>query len=256
MTIARASTLAVALAATLFAVGCERPRPVLLCHNSNCVGTLDASRDDTMPALQASLELGPAVLDGVEIDAVWQDNDCHFAHDAGDPAAPLLVDALDVVVDYLKRMGPPHSGVTFTLLLELKGAGDANADLDRCVGRAVNSLERVSHDVPIQLLISSFDQKLLKARALQRVAAPLNMQLGAEIWTTSDLGPLRSTLDFVSVTPSDTDAPAYGRYADQGYDVALWNEGVTPTFLDAVALHSPRYVSVGEAALMRAWIGN
>jgi hypothetical protein len=247
--------IAAALAVAALA-GCDRPRPVLLCHNSNCVGTLDASRDDTMPALQASLALGPAVLDGVEIDAVWQDNDCHFAHDVGDPAAPLLVDALDVVVDYLKRVGPPHSGATFTLLLELKSAGDANADLDRCVSRAVNTLERVSHEVPIQLLISSFDQKLLKTRALKRVAAPLNMQLGAEIWTTSELGALRSSLDFVSVTPSDTDAPAYARYADQGYDVALWNEGVTPTFLDAVALHAPRYVSVGEAAVMRAWIGN
>jgi hypothetical protein len=240
----------------LLAVACNRPQPVVICHNGNCTGDADSSHDDTMEALQDSLALGPAIIDGVEIDAVWQDDDCHFAHDVGQADAPLLTVPIATIISYLQENGEPLSGVPFTILLELKAAGRSNAKLDKCANRAVMLLENVSTTTPIHLLISSFDERLLRSKVFKKNPAAkfLDIHFGAEIWPTTELNSLHDDLNFVSVTPSDTSSPSYGTIIDQGFDTALWNEGVTPTLLDDVMLHSPRYVSVGEAAVMRAWI--
>ena len=109
--------------------------------------------------------------------------------------------------------------------------------------------------MPIAILISSFDQKLLSSPALVRENAMLKPKLGAESWTTSELSAISTRLDFVSVTPDDLVSPAFARYRDHGFEVALWNEQATPQFLDSVQFQAPQYVSVGEVALMRAWIG-
>lgn len=235
--------------------GCNRPSPVVICHNSNCTGALDPDRDDTLAALEQSLALGPAVLDGVEVDAVWQAGACHFAHEAGHRDAPLLAEPLHLIVEYLQQQGSPHSGAAFTLLLELKSSSEADADLGKCAVQALDIFRPLAATMPIEVLVSSFDQKVLGSLALAHEDDLLHPKVGAELGTTTKLSTINRHLDFVSTTPDALLSPAFASYRDQGFEVALWNEQVTPQFLDAVQFHTPQYVSVGEAAMMRGWIG-
>src|SRR5688500_3488493 len=79
------------LAAAAALAGCvDRPRDTrVMCHNANCVGPADPSRDDRLDSLAASLALtydGRPLLDGVEIDVFWHGASarCLFAHDQND----------------------------------------------------------------------------------------------------------------------------------------------------------------------------
>src|SRR3954469_25491180 len=75
-------------------VACDRPSPLLICHNSNCTGP-DVQRDDTLPALDEAMRQtynGLPVLDGVEIDTFWYgaESRCLFAHDPPHGASEIL----------------------------------------------------------------------------------------------------------------------------------------------------------------------
>ena len=75
--------LAILLAGLL---GCDRARPILICHNANCVEPADPEADDTIESLRASLALewaGKPAMDGIEIDLIWDriGDRCLFAHD-------------------------------------------------------------------------------------------------------------------------------------------------------------------------------
>src|SRR5665647_3157005 len=68
---ARSSVVAIALAVV---AACDRPETLVICHNGNCVGTADPRKDDTLEALQASLDLqwhGRPAIDGIELDTMW-----------------------------------------------------------------------------------------------------------------------------------------------------------------------------------------
>ncbi len=100
--------------------------------------------------------------------------------------------------------------------------------------------------------ISSFSPALLDA-----VAADPGWHGGSLV--AELLPPTRASLDGfhvsgVSVDPFQLDAEAFERFSDLGVDVALWSDLVTPEMLDWIASESPRWVDVGDAALVRSWI--
>src|SRR5687767_8639109 len=96
------------LLAILAVAACDRPHPLLICHNSNCAEPADAVNDDTLEALRESLAVtvnGKPAIDGVEVDLFWRasDDTCIFAHDIefNTDKTQLASEAADVVAFHL-----------------------------------------------------------------------------------------------------------------------------------------------------------
>ena len=220
-----------------------RPQPLLVCHNAHCTGD-GPFEDDTLAALDASLALGDTVLDGVEIDFAWSDR-CVFAH-APDPAAPDAMEPVARIAPYVASHGTA-SGEPFVLYIELKPGGDPPADaLAACAVEAARAVPGA------QVVVSSFSPDLTAAYARQ--AGP-DARVAAELLppTRTDLSRF-TPLSAVSVDPLEIDRDAIDRYRDLGLDVALWGDLVTPELFDWITATEPRYVSVGDAPLVRAWM--
>jgi hypothetical protein len=245
------SEVVLALAALALGAGCApRPRPLVICHNSNCAGA-PSSDDDTIGALDASMTAEAEVFDGTEIDLVWQGGGCVFAHGV-DATAPVGWDvAADHVATYLAAHPTTPSGEPFVVWIELKpGGAPPPAALARC---ALDVDARIAHAAPIQRVVSSFSPDLLAA-----VAADPRWPGGdlvAELLppTRADLAGF--AISGVSVDPVEIDRAAFARYGDLGLAVAMWADVVTPELLDWVKEENPRWVDVGDAAVVRAWIG-
>src|SRR5688572_5907147 len=66
----------VAVLAAVLAGACvvERHQALVVCHNSNCAGPPDPTRDDSLEAMYDSLALrdeGRPTIDGIEVDTLW-----------------------------------------------------------------------------------------------------------------------------------------------------------------------------------------
>src|SRR5687767_14732055 len=121
----------VAGCAALFLLGCGRPSARVMCHNANCAGPPDPSRDDTLDALAQSLALehgGRPLLDGMEIDVFWHGDGnggagrCVFAHDIDTASdAEDAMRAAEVIASYLGTRAPrSFDGGPFIIRMELK----------------------------------------------------------------------------------------------------------------------------------------
>lgn len=224
-------------ALVLLAACMSRPHPLVICHNANCTGA-SSDRDDTLGALDASLATETGAFDGLEIDFAWQDGRCVFAH------APEL-DAPDARAAAERIAAAPGR---FALYVELKPAGDPPpAEFAAC---ALDAIRRIPYR---ELAVSSFSPALLDA-----VAADPAWPGGALV--AELLPPTRADLDGfhvtgVSVDPFQVDRAAFARFHDLGLAIALWSDVVTPELLDWIDAEAPRWVSVGDASLVRAWIG-
>lgn len=239
------------LALLALCAGCERPAQVaVICHNANCTPAHDADRDDTLAALEASLALGPAVLDGVELDLVF-DGACGFAHDLDAPAEDPA-EAAARVAEYVRAHGEP-----FHLMIELKrGATDLDAHAD-C---ALDVFEAVEAARDVDVIFESFEPAALRALAA-RPRFPGDARLGAALSIPAPLGYSHTLDDFDDVPLDVVDVhPAFTSPADRrvydglGLEVALWTEGVDTELFDALLADPPAYVVTSEAPLVRAWL--
>jgi len=280
----RIATAAIALCA---ATGCDRPNPIVICHNANCAGPVDLSRDDTLPALRESLALtydGRPAIDGVEIDLVWDAASarCVFAHDppASDASPPGAEETTHVLVDYLEGPGEVSwNGDCFYVKIELKGAvarnGRGHTPSERdlhadCVLEQLALLDDAAARTgrAVEVIFDSADPALLDALrarptwppqlASDRVRVRLAADFGAPAPFGSDTQPLRgfADIDIVEIHPSWLTDAAYQAYVSLGVDLNIWMFSATTETFAAIERFDPEYIGTGEVPLLRRWLEN
>ncbi len=260
---------------------CDRPQPLVVCHNANCAEPVDPASDDTLDALRASLALeldGRPVIDGVELDSFWRGADgmCLFAHDLdGANEPPATAPALELAT-YFARSGPiSYSDKPFTILLELKSHVSADkadrhtpeqrASHAACAWEiyAVIASAAVAHNRDVHVLFSAFAPELLTAviaatpastpvafgySAIQGVPAPLDNQ-------TRPLGdyagiPLE-VIEFHANWLLDAQYEATLGYRAK---LAMFVFALTGESLASIEQYDPYFVSTNEARLLRRWL--
>jgi len=268
--------------ALLGLVACDRPSQIaLICHNANCVAPRDQDDDDTLSALDDSLALGPAVLDGMEVDLSWvrAEDRCVFAHDLDGDGWPDASEAVDRVAGYVRAHGPGAAhGDRFHVMIELKRAVDDGgtrhtADERRafadCALDAYDVIRDAALDVaqPLGVLFDSFEPDLLRALTASprwpgaardgltqvRLAAAFSVPEPLHYSHTLD-DFTGVALDVVDVYPRFTASADRRIYDSLGYEVSLWTEGVDTELFDALSSDPPVYTVVSEAALVRGWL--
>lgn len=272
------SDAACALVAVL-AAACDRGSPAVVCHNSNCAGEIDSTRDDTLPAMRESLALdyhGRPPFDGVEIDTFWDgSNDrCLFAHGHEQVAdAPPAIDAAGELAAFILASDRPSFGERFLLKVELKGEVGPDfephdqEDLAPHVDCALEVVDIVraaaaASAVPLDVLVDTADPALARA-AVRRPGWDASGAL-----LCADFGaprPLTSYTERLSEFPSrDLDAAEFypGLITDAQLEVfrsldltiGLWMFIATTDVLDGIEHIDPDYVVTNEAMLLRRWI--
>ncbi len=268
--------------------GCDRPTFIILCHNANCAGPPDPSRDDTLETLQESLRLehdGRPVLDGVELDIFWHGaaNDgrgrCVFAHDID--AAVESVDASAAAEHVAAFMEEPraisHNGERFYIRLELKGQvgslGDGHSDLQYAQHAAcaldLLSIFEAATERGERLLVVIFDSpEPIMLQAVTRDErwpgrgqhGRVQLQLSADFVDSMPTGlALQRLEDF----PDVDDVVFHGGWISDGHyqafrslDLALtlWMFSATVETFGAIERLEPDAVLTSEAPLMRRWM--
>jgi hypothetical protein len=261
--------------------------PALICHNSNCVEPANPDEDDTVEALQASLDLtaddGRPLIDGVEIDTFWHGEDarCLFAHDLerpGDyPEVGAAVDVINAWLDERHAAGLPlsHEGRAFQVFVELKGhvareksARHSPAQRALHADCAVSVLwalgDAATADArPLKVVFTSFDPALLGAvhEALADVDSGnlVEVRLGGLFGIPPPLDsqtlPLSAfadvPLDVVSIHPHWVRQAATAAFSSQELEVGYWMFSAVPETLQAIRAHAPAFVTTSEARLLR-----
>jgi hypothetical protein len=277
--------LAVVVGLGLALAACERPSPALICHNANCSGSVESSRDATLPALDASLALrddGRPLFDGIEIDLFWDGAaaGCRFAHDF-DPAAPPASVAAGRVAEHLATSrDATWSGEPFHLFLDLKAhVGASKRSRHSAAQRALHAacaldVVAVVRDGAragghaLEVVFTSRSPELLAAVAAESRFAELStgqveLRLGGDIgiprplsgetWPLSDFG----TSLGLEVMAYSADFMTQGQYqAMRALDLELaqWMNTTTIEALDGIERYRPEYVLSSEVPLVRSWL--
>lgn len=271
--------------------GC-RPdtKPLVICHNANCVEPANPDEDDTAAALTASLALQDdddvPLIDGVEIDTFWNGAEarCLFAHDLAGSDEPDAVAAVDVINAHLSERfarGAPltHSGESFMLFVELKGhvgeaKSDKHSDEEQALhaGCAVDVFEAfagpaVAEARPARVVFTSFEpallgavQDALDARAVNEPLVPVRLTalfgipppLDSQTLPIADFGDV--DLGGVSIHPQWTRTTSQASFDSLGLDVGYWMFSAVPETLAAIDAHQPSFVTTSEATFMRRWL--
>jgi hypothetical protein len=256
----------------------------VICHNANCAGPPDPSRDDTLGALRASLALtyeGRPVLDGAELDVFWHGKTgrCLFAHDANSTEPAEARAAAEEIGRHLQRPGDVSwNGERFYIRMELKGFVGGSFDDKHSpeqarahAGCAIDLFEVFDRAAArggrsIVVIFDSSSPQLLRAVTAH------------ERWPGKTPNPrvqTRLSADFVDSTPSGlarqklSDFPAVddvvfhaGWVADGHYQafrsldlqMTLWMFSATAETFGAIARLEPDAVLTSEAPLLRRWI--
>ena len=278
---AAASDLVIAALAAAAACGCDRATPLLVCHNANCAGTVDAARDDTMSALADSLALtvdGRAPFDGVEIDLLWHGSEerCLFAHgfDQADATPVPVADAADAVAAYLLGTDEPTwNRELFVLYLELKGEvgpgyrGHEADDVAPHVECAFDAIARVRAAATaaghrLEAVIDSSEPEMLHAAVdhpgWDGADALLSADFGAPALVSADTHALSDfpseALDMVAVYPGLVTDAQMEAFRSLGVDLSVWMFTASSEILAAIDALDPAHVVTGEAVLVRRWL--
>lgn len=255
------------LAALIALAACDRPRPLLICHNGNCAGA-DVSRDDTLPALADSLAQtysGAPAYDGIELDTFWDraSTSCLFAHDEPVERIPVSV-AVQMVADHAAQGGPALW--TFFELKAQVGASYSDAHTDEELARHVACVldardQLVAADDRVHFGYLSSEPRLLKALAAdpRYQAQPVEQMLVADIFAPySSVVPRLDEYDVplqgVEFHPDFMTAERRDAYRSLGLDLLEWSYVTTPEMLDAIDRYEPEFVFTSEATLLRRWI--
>jgi len=264
---------------------CDRPQPIVICHNSNCVGP-DPARDDNVEALQQSLEQtwdGRPVLDGLEWDMFWygKDSKCLFAHDLDhDTTIPASAPAA-VVANYLAtRPQVSWSGDPFYVLIDLKAHvgpsySDAHTpqqliDHAEC---AIDTAEQLlagaragGHELRIGFITGK--PQLFNVLVDRPRYEPLTMEAGLQIFLIGDIfAPYADIvpkledftdeqLDAVEYHPDFMTAEHRETYRSLELQLVQWSYVATTEALQAIEKYEPELVITNEATFLRRWTEN
>ncbi len=261
------------------AAGCARPDPLVICHNANCAGKLVVRRDDTLDALERSLDvtaLGRPAWDGIEVDTVWiaREERCIFAHRdrAGAPDAAAAGEA--IAEHLLTAELPSWNGELFVLKIELKPVVGPDLEqhtaeqevlhADCALDLAATVLDAAAAaDVDVEVIADSSDAGLLRAVAARPrwtdiPRRRLSADFGAPRPFTPDTPRLSDLagvpLDLVEFHPGWLPDATVEAFRSLDVDFVVWMFSVTPEILAAIRSYDPEYVNTGEAELLRRWL--
>jgi len=269
--------------------GCDpRPPVLVMCHNSNCTGRLDPSRDDTLDALRESFELvdsgSTLMFDGTELDLVWDSvgRRCLFAHDPPDADADdnTLVGATEATDEVIRLLTlgdlRPHNGDRFYVKFELKvtvdesGGQHTASELTQhadCALDQLATLEQAAVDLGLgfEVIFDSSGPELLNALTanprwpVNKDAEPARVRLSADFGAPRPLMATRPLGDFPPVDviefhPSWLTEGTHQTYRSMGVDLTVWADIVTIEVLRAVEHFEPKFVLTGEVPLVRGWL--
>lgn len=254
----------------------ERAELLVMCHNSNCAGPVDPSRDDRLEALAESLALrheGRAVIDGIEIDSVWlrAEERCIYVHDlySGGPRPDYLV-AARTLADYLRREpAPSWNGQRFYTKMELKSfVGEADGEEVHspeearrhaaCVLEATSLLTDAAEAVGTNVVViyESEDTALLEAIASHPAFPGRQPTPRTELWFAAHYAlPRPPGMDFevVAINQNELRDGDYNEYRQDGTQLMLWMFDATSETLGMIDFFRPEFANTNEALLVRRW---
>jgi hypothetical protein len=269
------------LTLVLAACAAEPPSRIsdVTCHNSNCAYS-DPERDDTLEALQESLALeldGQAMLDGTEIDLIWdpRTSRCFFEHDHKDAdIAPDASVAIAVLANHFRerRSRATWNGHDFSLKLELKAGSAPFAhpltpgemqSLADCAITMAEQAEAAAQDAGLRLTVifESSDLPMLsglpeRPRWRPELAGPRKpRQFLVNGW--EDVSTVGADVGVVSLEwkkACDGDRARFRRLEESGIDAMMWAFDVNEEALAAFEYVEPRYINTNEAPLLRLWV--
>lgn len=267
--------------------------PLLICHNSNCNEPTDPQQDDSVAALQASLDMhddaGRPIIDGVEFDTFWDgaQSRCLFAHDLSGEGQQDAQAAVDTLKAYWQRQRDHYQplgrqlDLRFVVFIELKGhVGESKSDKHSpeqlaqhaaCVMDLVEDMGRSAHALGISLDVTttSFEPKLLMAvqdaRDLRSWHDDDNIRLhsGAIVGITKPLDSQSQNLDAFTLDTGVDMVTAHPHWLSmserqainsRGWTLGLWMFSAVPETLQAIEDWNPRWVTTSEAHLLHRWM--
>lgn len=272
-----------ALVATALATAaCDRPSPLVICHNTNCAGP-DVTRDDSLPALAESLTVsyaGRPAIDGIEWDTFWYgaESRCLFAHDLKhDTSTPALA-AAQAIGDYLAGTDQPSwNAERFYVFIELKAnVGPSLTDAHTAEQRdlhaecALDALDVIvagartrGHALTVGFVSAVPAQhEALIARprwASYTGATDLELMLVGDIFgpyssVVPELADYKTPIGAVEFHPDFMTVQHREAYRSLGIDLVQWSFVTTTEAFDSIERWEPRYVLTNEAVLLRRWI--
>jgi hypothetical protein len=268
----------------LVLAACERPSPLVICHNANCA-TNNAELDDTRDALEDSFALvydGRPALDGMEIDTFWHgaQGRCLFAHDLETPTAIPAFDAAQLIADYLAATPVvSRNSERFYMFIELKGFVGTSFDdrhtPDQFAAHASCALDVANlialgatmggHPITIGFIagVPMHHVTLRDNPRWQTLDDDPNVELkliGDIFAPYSDLVPeladFKIPLDIVEYHPDYMTAEREETYRSLGLELAQWSYVSTREAFDAIERWEPTFAITNEALLLRRWIEN
>ena len=269
----------------MLAGACDRPRPLVICHNANCGEPTDPENDDTLLAFRESLTLeqdGRPVIDGIELDSFLRgsDNKCLYAHDVSNPMEDT--DAIEPAKELALHFAKPGpitfaDGTTFLALLELKSFVSANTK-DRHTSEQLVLHARCAWDIykiisdaaienqrDVTIEFQAFAPELLRAViAAKPASTPTKYIFGALHGLPSPFDDQTRPLDdYTGIPISDVQfhplwlLDAHNEAVlSMGVDISFFWFSTTEEIFQAIQKYNPVAVDTSEARLMRRWIEN
>lgn len=267
--------------AALAIAACDRPQPLLICHNANCGGP-DTTRDDTLSAMADSLALtrdGLPVLDGIEWDMFWygKDSTCLFAHDLDHETTLPASAAAELVANYLATHARVSwHGERFYALIDMKAHvgpsySDAHTpqqliDHAECALDVAERLLAGARAGGHQLTVGFISGKPIHLEVLMDRPrwASLSAEPDLQLMMIGDifapyasivpkLSEFRVPLDAVEYHPDFMTAEHRETYRSLGMALIQWSYVATTEALDAIERYEPQFVITNEAMLLRRW---
>lgn len=271
---------AVVLALVLAA--CDRPSPLVICHNANCEAP-EARLDDTLPALTRSLAKtynGLPLVDGVELDTFWYgaESRCLFAHDLDNDTTVPATAAAQLVADHLASTERASwNGERFYLLVELKANVASPYDSFHTPEQRALHAECVLDVLDIVLAGARARGHQLTVAFLSSAPPLLRELVARPRWAAYDgatdlermlVGDIFAPYSGVVPELADYDIPLDGMefhpdfmtrtraetYRALGLDLFQWSFVMTSEAFDSLERWEPQFVLTNEAQLVRGWI--
>jgi hypothetical protein len=279
------AAFAVAVAVAVAVAACDRPSPLVLCHNANCIGP-DVEHDDDLPTLHKSLAQtydGLPALDGLEIDTFWWGavSRCLFAHDLSHGTDVSANDAATAIATYLSTNDRvSFNGTRFYMLMELKpNVAESFSEMHTpaqytqhatCLLDAIDIILAAArtkgHAITFGVLTAAPEG--LRVLASQPRWQALESEAGVETLLIADIfAPYSSVvphlsdfddvaLDAVEYHPDFMTVSKREAYRSLGLDLIEWSYVPTSESFDAIERWDPKYVLTNDALLLRRWIDN
>lgn len=273
---------AVSLVAALALVtACDRPKVIVVCHNSNCVEPTDPEGDDTLPAMRESLALeiaGKPAIDAIELDSFWRgtDDTCLFAHDLVVPTETTIAEAATELATHITNAPQlSRNGGPFLVFLELKQFTDADEVVHHtpsqrtghadCAWAVYDTLAAaaMTSGREVELVFASFDPDLLReviARTPPTTPIPYRFDTfyGIPKPLDAQTTPLDNfhgiPIDIVEIHPQWIHDAQWEGLRSLGVDVAFWTFSLTVETFAAIEQYEPEMVGTSEAQLLVRWL--